>query len=111
MGYNQIMYSKRKLLSNYGKHYDIDVSKKEVITDTLGQIKFNIYEDKEGTIIYSDKVFYDKRILTLENVYFFYISSAFLKKEDVMAILNGNYKDISSGFLDKETVYKVGDLK
>jgi len=111
LGYNQIMYSKRQLLTNYGKHYDIDISKKEVITDTLGQIKFNIYEDSDGTIIYSDKVFFDKRILLLKNVYFFYINTMFLTKKEVIDILEGRKKDISSGFLDKETVYKVGDLK
>jgi len=111
LGYNQIMYSKRRLLTNYAKHYNLNVTNKEIITDTLGNVKFNVYEDLDGTIIYSDKVFYDKRILLLNNVCYFYINSSYLTKERVVDILNEKDSDVSRGFMDKETVFKVGDLK
>lgn len=111
LGYNQVMYSKRKLLTNYAKHYNLDNVNKRKITDTLGNTKFNVYEDIDGTIIYSDKIFFDKRILHLDNVKYFYINTSFLTKEKVLDILNGIDTNVSSGFLDRETVFKVGDLK
>lgn len=109
-GYNQVMYSKRKLLSNYQEYYNLPKNNRDVITDKMGLVKFRMYENEEGTVGYSDKIFADSRILDLSNVYYYYINSSFIELEKVLAFIKDKTVDdtMDSGFLDKETIFKIG---
>ena len=107
-GYNQIMYSKRKLLSNYYKYNNKDIKLKNNIKDKASDIKFNVIEDENGTVFLSNNVFDGRRLLDLDNVLYYYLNTSFIEKEDVIKFIKG--EDINNsdfGFLDTKTIYKL----
>lgn len=110
-GYNQVMYSKRKLVSNYEDYYHLPYTNPLHITDKMGSVKFTLYEENNSTVGLSDKC----AVLdcqNLENVYYFYVNTAFLNLDTVMAFLHGkSLENIDNGFLEKKTVFKIGDIK
>ena len=107
-GYNEIMYSKRDLLSNYYKYNGLDPKYKNTIEDKATKIKFHAIEDKNGTVFFSENIFDGRRLLDLNKVLYFYINSTFLKVDDVINFINGNKVDnTDEGFLNKKTIYKL----
>ena len=107
-GYNQIMYSKRKLLSNYYKYNNKSIKYKNTIKDKASTTCFNVIEDLNGTILLSCKVFDGRRLLDLENVLYYYMNTSYVDKEDVIKFINNeNVDNTDSGFLDKKTIYKL----
>lgn len=109
-GYNQVMYSRRLLLSNWSKEFEIPYKDKNVITDVATGVKFRAFENEYGTVMYSDKIFDGRRLLNLDNVKYYYINPTLVSHEEVMKFLNN--KDIKKdlydeGFLDRETIYKL----
>ncbi len=107
-GYNQIMYSKRKLLSNYYKYNNLDIKLKNTIKDKASDIKFNVIEDDNGTVFLSNKIFNGSRLLDLDNVLYYYINTSFINTDDVISFINGNDIDnTDNGFLDTKTIYKL----
>ena len=107
-GYNQIMYSKRKLLSNYYKYNNKEIKLKNTIKDKASDIKFNVIEDNNGTVFLSCKVFDGRRLLELENVLYYYMNTSFINVDDVLKFINGqDIDETDSGFLDKKTIYKL----
>ena len=105
-GYNQVMYSKRLLLSNFYKKYNLDIKKKGTIKDQNSDIMYHINEEDDGTIFYSNKIFNGKRLLDLDNSYY-YINSSFIDKDVIMKFLENEDIDSDEGFLDKKTIYKL----
>ena len=66
-----------------------------------------------GTKFYANSYYDATRLLDLDNVLYFWYDPIFLDKEKVMGIvLNNDLEGINVDplFLDKATVYKVGDL-
>ncbi len=110
-GYNQVMYSKRKLVSNYEDYYHLPHTNPLHITDKMGSVKFTLYEEDGSTVGLSDKC----AVLdcqNLENGYYFYVNTAFLNLDNVMAFLhNETIENTDNGFLAKKTVFKIGDIK
>ena len=107
-GYNQVMYSKRKLLSNYNDNFNQEHTYKNEIKDKYGNVKFNIIEQDYNTIILSEKIFDGRRLLELDNVKYFYINSSFINKEDILKFIEGeSVENTDEGFLDKPSFYKV----
>lgn len=110
-GYNQVMYSKRNLVTNYEKHYGLPLTNRLDITDKVGKVKFHLYETKDGTIALSNYIAVQD-VLTLSNVYYFYLNTSFIPLKTTLAFLNGETIDNSDdGFLRCATVFKIGDLK
>lgn len=109
LGYNQIMYSKRKLLSNYYKYNNKkEVKLKNTIKDKASDIKFNVIEDDNGTIFLSCKVFDGRRLLELENVLYYYMNTSYISFDAVVKFINNETIDgTDEGFLDKKTIYKL----
>ena len=111
MGYNQVMYSKRKLVSNYEDYYHLPHTNYLHITDKMGSVKFTLYEDDKTTVGYSSKcALLD--CTNLNNSYYFYVNTTFLSPDKVINMLNG--KDVEytdNGFMNKKTVFKIGDIK
>ena len=107
-GYNQIMYSKRKLLSNYYIYNNKEVKLKNSIKDKASDNIFNVVEGLDGTIFLSSKVFDGRRLLDLENVLYYYVNTSFVDHNTVMKFLNNEDIDNSDeGFLDRKTIYKL----
>lgn len=107
-GYNQIMYSKRKLLSNYYKYNEKKIKLKNTIKDKASEIKFNVIEDNNGTVFLSCKVFDGRSLLVLENVLYYYMNTSYINIEDVINFIKGEEVDNSDdGFLNKKTIYKL----
>ena len=111
MGYNQVMYSKRKLVSNYEDYYHLPHTNYLHITDKMGSVKFTLYEDDKTTVGYSSKcALLD--CTNLNNSYYFYVNTTFLSPDKVINMLNGkDTEDTDNGFMNKKTVFKIGDIK
>ena len=107
-GYNQIMYSKRKLLSNYYKYNNKEVKLKNTIKDKASDIKFNVIEDNDGTIFLSNKIYDGSRLLDLDNVLYYYMNTSFINIDDALKFIsNENIDNTDIGFLDRKTIYKL----
>lgn len=111
MGYNQVMYSKRKLVSNYEDYYHLPHTNYLHITDKMGSVKFTLYEDDKTTVGYSSKcALLD--CTNLNNSYYFYVNTTFLSPDKVINMLNSkDVEDTDNGFMNKKTVFKIGDIK
>ena len=103
-GLKALMYSRRNLVTNYEKHFILDAS--------INNKYFKFIESKEGTKVYAYPYYNALELLDLDNVLYFWYDPILLDVENIIKVLHGDTKSIetSSIFLDKKTVYKVGDL-
>ncbi len=110
-GYNQIMYSRRNLITNYNKEFNLKLSLNNEIKEQVTHKKLKIKENEFGTIIFDEHIYNNLTLLNLkENIKFYYINTTFLEIDEIFKTLeNKNEKD-SNSFLNKKTVYKIGDL-
>lgn len=111
-GLNNLMYSKRKLLSNYQKHYNLDNNNE--IDAHINDYYFHIFENEWGTTFYSKKYYNATKLIGLENVLYYWYNPVFLDCEKIKnVVLNNDLSgiDYDDGFLNKKTIYKleVGD--
>lgn len=107
-GYNQIMYSKRSLITNYNKHFNQDNTNNNVIKDQNSNLKFKILEDNNETIVLSDKIFNGSRLFDLDNVKYFMFNTSYIKIDDVIKFIEtNNILNSDEGFLDKPSFYKL----
>lgn len=105
-----VMYSRRKLIDNYSKYYNIPKINPLLIENTNHE--FLLYENEYGTYFYHDKIFNGKKLLDLNALYFF-INSAFITPSFIERFLSSDnvFDDEDEGFLYTETIYKLkGDL-
>lgn len=105
-GYVGVMYSRRLLLDNYSKFYNIDKINPLVINNT--NHKFLVYENSCGTYFYHNKLFNGLELMELPAKYYF-INSVFLDNGVIENVLNNNLDnlDCDKGFLYNETIYKL----
>ena len=106
------MYSKRKLLSNYQKHYNLENNKE--IDAHINDYYFHIFENEWGTTFYSKKYYNATKLIGLENVLYYWYNPVFLDCKKIKnVVLNNDLSgiDYDDGFLNKKTIYKleVGD--
>lgn len=110
-GYNQVMYSRRLLLSNWCDEFNLVHVKENIIEDKATHVKFRAYENDYGTIMYSEKIYNGRRLLHLGNVLYFYVNTMLIDHCDIMRFLNDldSFDDDKEdeGFLNKETIYKL----
>ncbi len=112
-GYNEIMYSKRKLLSNYYQKFMIDGNELNTIEDQVSHIKFHLVETDLGTIALSEHIFNGSKLLNLNNVLFYYLNTSFISTDEVIKFINNEaLTNTDEGFLNTPTIYKLrGDNK
>ena len=112
-GYNEIMYSKRKLLSNYYEKFMINGKKMNTIEDQVSHIKFHLVESDLGTIALSEHIFDGSKLLDLDNILFYYFNTSYININEVIKFINKEQIDnIDEGFLNTPTIYKLrGDNK
>ena len=113
-----IMYSRRTLIKNYNANYKLSKEIK-TIGEKISTVKFDLEEDENGTYLF-DHHFYngcDLLNLGIDNVYYYIINSKDLLIDEVLTviknILNKEYSNnnlnelVNTGFLYKETIYRV----
>lgn len=115
---NNLMYSKRRLLTAFSNYKNSDISKKEVITEKVSNHKFIIKEEKCGTCIFNKRIFAGNKymselssvnkIVNLSNMDEFE-TKIILKYMDKVNL--SDYIEIDDYFLDNVIPYKVGDIK
>lgn len=112
-GYNQIMYSRRLLLSNFCEEFHLKPRTKNVVKEKITGVEFKAYENMYGTVLYSSKIFNGLELMDLDNVKYFYINSTFLSSKDILNALEGKVEmlDCDTGFLTKATIYKLRNEK
>ena len=114
-GHNQVMYSRRLLLSNWSNNFKIVNKNENVIEDIATHVKFRALEQEYGTVMYSDKIFNGKELLKLNNIKYFYINPTLIDHNTVIDFINNIDKHTNeledTGFLYKETIYKLKGAK
>lgn len=115
---NNLMYSKRRLLTAFSNYKNSDISKKEVITEKVSNHKLIIKEEKCGTCIFNKRIFAGNKyiselssvnkIVNLSNMDEFE-TKTILKHMDKVNL--SDYIEIDDYFLDNVIPYKVGDIK
>lgn len=109
-GYNQVMYSRRLLLSNWSDRFNIEKKSTNVISDISSGIKFRAMENEYGTVMYSQNIFNGSRLLGLDNVKYYYVNTTMIDHDVIMDFLSNkehSSEDEDNGFLDRETIYKL----
>lgn len=111
---NMVMYSKRKLLTNYNEFYNLDKTNHVFIEETFKGKTFEVKEDENGTVIFNDLYFNYLNILSKlndDNILFYYINNLDLEPNDIKKLLDNKFKKFDDGFLNKKTIFKVGDIR
>ena len=111
-GYNQVMYSKRELLSNFNTHFNLNKTYKNTIKDKNSDTRFNIVEQNGETIVLSSKIFDGRRLLNLDNIKYYYLNTSYIDKEIALSFIKGeDILNSDEGFLDKATYYKLEEVE
>lgn len=111
-GKNNIMYSRRTLLTNFNKHARLNDYNDMVLNEKITGNKFLARESEYGTYIFNNTYFnYISLMHKYKNkVMFFLILNLDLSTSEIKDIVDGkSYGD--NGFLDKKTVFKLEDYK
>ena len=93
-GHINIMYSRRKLISNYNAHFHHHEKSINELVNDAGD-SFKIVQNDYGTVIYTGLAFNGLDFRGSKNVMYYLINSIFLSDEDVEAIIHDstNLKD------------------
>ncbi len=109
-GYNQIMYSRRNLISNFNNEFDINLPLENTITEKVTKKILKIKENQYGTVIFDENIYNNLELLKLANhVKFYYINTSFLTVKQIMQALMNKRQADNNSFLNKKTIYKIGD--
>lgn len=117
---NILLYSKRKLVSNYFKNYNLNQeSNSYLIKESVSKKELFVNEENNETTIMNNDIFCgNKYIEELEKLDYLIINLNNINNDDIEIILD-NYKSSNLYnlikcdyyFLENEIKYKVGDLK
>lgn len=115
VGYPMIMYSRRHLLSTYYSHMDRDTKEIMDIRESHSNINFKLKESEYGTAVFDNNLI-DAReefgTLDDNNIKFYLINTMFLSEEEIENAIKGMpLSNSTKGFLNKKTIYRVGDIK
>ena len=113
-GYPMIMYSRRTLVSNFYMHLGKETKNEIELDEKVSNSKFFARESKFGTAIFNSIPIDYRSIIdekTDSNIMFYLINSSFCDKETIKDVILDKDAFGTRGFLDKKTVYKVGDIK
>lgn len=116
-GLNRLMYSRRLLLTNYAKEYNLKKEKEKSVHEKVTKQNFRVVENEFGTVFYSEKFYDALKLFAYDNIAYYIVNMAFLPESDQDILLN-NFKNssyktngidslVSSYFLTEETYYKL----
>ncbi len=110
-GYNQVMYSRRKLLTNWSEEFSIPFKDSNLIEDVATRVRFRVKENEFGTVMFSDKIFNGRELLDLSSIRYYYVNPNMIDHDKIMAYLANMSRNLDededSGFLYRETIYKL----
>lgn len=114
-GYPMIMYSRRTLIKNFGKHYDLDLSNNLEIEEKISKNKFILKEDKYGTAVFNSSISDYRSIikdLPDNKIKYYMVFAQGLDFDTIKKVINNEeVENTCEGFLNKKTIYRVGDIK
>lgn len=108
---NQIMYSRRTLLTNFNKYNNLDDYNDMTLYEPHTNNEFLARENSYGTIIYNNTYFNYVPLMSKVDdakIKFYLVMNLDLKPRDIEKILKGESCG-DSGFLDKKTVYRMSE--
>ena len=112
LGYNQIMYSRRHLISNFASEYQTNLAKDAKIREHTTDKCLKIKENNFGTVIFDEPIYNNLELVDLNDskVKFYYINTTDLNYKLVMNALENNIiiPNSKNGFLNQKTIYKLG---
>lgn len=113
-----VMYSRRMLLTNFSKEFNIPTKNNVLIDEKISKNKFIMVENEFGTVGYQRNYYDGLELLNLENIKYFLVNPLFLSdKEQIQLISDIKNKKLTlniptdKGFLYKETIYKLREDK
>lgn len=108
-GLKALMYSRRHLVSNYEKHFNLENN--NIIDASINNKYFKFIESTEGTKCYAYPYYNALDLLSLDNVLYFWFDPIGLDIDNIIKVLHNDLSgvDTSTIFLDEKTIYKVGD--
>lgn len=113
-GYPMIMYSRRKLITNFYEHNN-ETPSESLNIDIPNQVKFKLKENEYGTAVFDDHLLdIRKESLNIneEKIKFYLINSAFLNRDILESAIKGEkIENTTLGFLNTKTIYRIGDIK
>ena len=109
-GLKALMYSRRNLLDNYEEYYNLE--KDNEINTSINDKHFKVIESNFGTRIYAYPFYYDERLKDLDHVLYNWYDVNTLDNDKIISVINDDLSNVpvSNIFLNKKTVFKVGDL-
>lgn len=110
---NQIMYSRRLLLSNFNNHFNIKSEDDIVIKESISDSHFKIVESKYGTVLFNNEYFnYIDLVNQIDDslIKFYLVLNLDLTKETIKEVLNGK-RIGNDGFLYNKSIYKIDEIK
>lgn len=109
-GKNPIMYSRRTLLTNFNKNFNLDDNKEMILNETITKNEFLAKETDKGTFILNNKPFNLIPFLkefNNDNIEFYLIYPNGLNTNEISEYLNGKLDNTDNGFMNKKTIYKL----
>lgn len=106
-----LMYSRRNLIKNYHTYYKLP--NENIINASIENKHFIAVDDELGTKFYAYPYYNALELLNLENVLFYWYNPIFLDKDKIIKlVIHNDITNIPNDklFLDKKTIYKVGDI-
>lgn len=110
LGKNQIMYSRRTLLSNFNKHAGIEPVNDCILDTQNNETTFFARESEYGTTLFNNEYFNYTKLMEKykDRIKFYLIMNIDLSVDDIKNILEGRVFG-NDGFLNKKTVYKMAE--
>ena len=109
-GKNPIMYSRRTLLTNFNKNFNLDNSCENILREIITNNEFLVKESQKGTFIFNNKHFNIIPYLNNfndEKILYYLIYPNDLKVQEVEEYINGKIDNTDDGFMNKKTIYKL----
>ncbi len=112
-GKNNIMYSRRTLLTNFNKYFKLTTNKEIILKENISNCEFRMLENESGTFTFDNNYFniidYIK-YFNNDNILFYLVYPFGLSVSEIKDIIenNSNIK-YNDGFMNKKTIYKLGD--
>jgi len=113
-GKNPIMYSRRTLLSNFNKNFNLSDNKDVILSEPITKNEFKVVETEFGTYVKNNTYFnlipYLNE-LNNDKISFYLIYPDKLSYREMLDYINGKMDGTNDGFRNKKTIYKLGEKK
>ncbi|MBR1413563.1 MAG: U32 family peptidase [Bacilli bacterium] len=118
-GLNDLMYSRRTLLSNFDRYHNLEIKRVSDITEPINNYKFKVMENDFGTIFYSGKYYYNKDLMLHKNILYNWVNPLFLDTDIVVELVSRiiNNQDLDNlnieldnTFLNKKSIVNIKEV-